>query len=538
MRHRGLPWAAAFALLLGACGAGGGPSPPELPPPPAVDASPVPANDPGSALPADWHKGAFMQVFVRSYQDSDGDGRGDLRGLIRRLDYLRDLGVTALWLMPVTRSQDGDHGYAVADYRAIEGAYGSLADFDELLRQAHARGMGVIVDYVINHSAAHNPIFANASHSPGNPWRDWYVWRPYAPAGWTVFRANPWRRAASGSYYAAFSPTMPDFNLANPAVVEYHKSNLRFWLNRGVDGFRFDAVGVLFENGPAAWENQPRNYALMAEMRALVEGYARRFMVCEGPGDPRGFAAGSACGSAFAFDLNRDIVRAARGEAAGVKALAAYFESAPPGIATFLSNHDRFAGERPWDALGGDAARLKLAAAAYLLAPGSPFIYYGEEVGMSAAPLAGDPGLRAPMSWTGEAPGAGFTAGTPYRALAANAALQNVAAENARPAGLLAFYKAMLALRRARPSLARGGYEGAFASGLVLGYQRALASERTLVLLNFGDAAATATARGLPPGASLSSLYPADAARVPVDAGGAAIVGMPPRSVRVLAVAP
>jgi hypothetical protein len=159
-----------LATALSACGGGGGgaaASPPAGPPPvsPPVEVSAVAAADPGSTLPVGWQSGAFMEIFVRSYQDSNGDGVGDLRGLTSRLDYLRDLGVTGLWLMPVTASQDRDHGYAVKDYRAIESQYGSLADFDELLRQAHARGIGVIVDYVFNHSAAENPLFLNSKSS-------------------------------------------------------------------------------------------------------------------------------------------------------------------------------------------------------------------------------------------------------------------------------------------------------------------------------------------------------------------------------------
>jgi 1,4-alpha-glucan branching enzyme len=165
-----------FLAGLAACGGGGGGSVPAPPPTgnlPTPDVGAVAAADPGSTLADGWQQGAVMQVFVRSYQDSDGNGSGDLRGLTSRLDYLRDLGVKGLWLMPVARSQDRDHGYAVADYRDIETDYGSLADLDELLRQAHARGIGVILDYVINHSAAQHPVFANARDSASNAYRDW-----------------------------------------------------------------------------------------------------------------------------------------------------------------------------------------------------------------------------------------------------------------------------------------------------------------------------------------------------------------------------
>jgi glycosidase len=259
------PAALLLALLLAACGGGGAASTES---PPAADLSTVAQVASPSALPASWRHGAMMEIYVRGYQDSDGDGIGDLRGLISRLDYLKDLGITGVWLMPVTKSQDRDHGYAVSDYRAIETDYGSLADFDELLAQAHARGIGVIIDYVMNHSGATNPLFLNARHAADNGLRDWYLWSERAPSSdWRIYGSYPWHPGSTGWYFAGFWSQMPDFNLRNAQVTAYHHSSLRFWLNRGVDGFRFDAVGNLIENGPAAWENQPENDAVMSAVR-------------------------------------------------------------------------------------------------------------------------------------------------------------------------------------------------------------------------------------------------------------------------------
>ena len=531
--------ASASLVTLAACGGGGGGgvdagsgTPPPVANLPVVDISAVAAADPGSALPAGWSQGAFMQIFVRSYKDSDGDGIGDLRGLVSQLDYLRDLGVTGLWLMPVTRSQDHDHGYAVSDYRDIEAQFGRLADFDELLRQAHARGIGVVIDYVVNHSASDHPLFVNALSGAANPYRDWYLWQGLKPAGWSIYGNDPWRGSAGNYYFAPFSDRMPDFNLLNPKVVAWHQDNLRFWLNRGVDGFRFDAVGNLVENGATAWENQAQNYTLLHAMRQLMNGYAQRFLVCEGPSDPAGYAA--ACGSAFAFGHNADIIAAARGEAAAVKRVADYPLDAPAGISTMLSNHDSFAGQRPFDQFGGNLAQYRLAAATYLLQPGTPFIYYGEEIGMAGgATLSGDPKLRTPMSWTGSTANAGFTGGTPYRSLSANVAAYNVAAEQADPQSLLSFYKAMLALRRAMPSIAAGSYANVTADGSVLAFERRLGSERSLVLINYGTAAATASVAGLPAGATLANAHPAGAADAAVDASGRAGVPLAGQSVRV-----
>lgn len=540
------PLAATAALCLPACGGGGGGGADAgsgggggssgggtaLP---TVDVSRVTAADPGSALPEGWSGGAFMQVFVRSYQDSDGDGVGDLRGLISRLDYLRDLGVRGLWLMPVHPSQDRDHGYAVTDYRAIEPAYGSMADFDELLRQAHARGIGVVIDYVINHSAAQHPLFVNSRSGGANAYRDWYLWQSTRPTGWNIYGSDPWRPDASGSwYFAPFWDQMPDFNLRNPAAVTWHHDNLRFWLNRGVDGFRFDAVGHLVENGPAAWTDQPETLALLRDAAALLAGYQRRFLVCEGPNRPYDYTA--ACGSAFAFGLQSRMLDAARGDAAAVAAMAAYVGAAPAGMSTMLANHDSFAGDRVFDQLGGNLARYRLAAATYLLLPGTPFIYYGEEIGLARGPVAGDPGLRTPMSWTGDTRNGGFTTGTPYRALSANVATANVAAQAADPGSLLQHYKALLALRNGLPALARGSFDAARVQGAAWSFERRFGGQRVLVAINYDTKPATLALGGLPPGGTLRNRHPAGGADAPIDAGGAAALALPAQTVRVFLV--
>ncbi len=522
---------AATLALLAACGGGGGGG--SSGPLPGVDTSTVAAADPGSTLNADWRRGPFAEIFVRAYQDSNGDGIGDLKGLTSRLDYLRDLGVTGLWLMPITRSQDGDHGYAVADYRAIEPAYGSLADLDELLSEAHARGIGVVLDYVMNHSAAQHPAFVNANSGSTNAFRGWYVFSASKPAGWSIYGGDPWRSGRDGWYFAPFWDQMPDFNLKNASVVNWHHDNLRFWLNRGVDGFRFDAVGNLVENGPAAWENQPENFTLMSGVRDLVAGsYANRFIVCEGPSAPLQFA--PACGSAFAFGHQADLVNAAKGNAAAITAVANYFNTAPSSMSTMLSNHDSFAGDRAMDQFNGNEAQYKLAAATYLLQPGTPFIYYGEEIGMrGAASLGGDPKLRTPMSWTADTSRAGFTTGTPFRALSANVSSYNVQTQQVSSGSLLNWYKTVIALRKAYPSLTRGTHAGATASGTTLSFQRIEGNQRAVVLINYGTAQAVVNAAGLPANAILANAFPSGGTDVQADAGGNASVGMQAQSLRV-----
>ena len=491
-----------------------------------VDMSPVPFDPPASALPEGWEHGAFMEIFVRAYQDSDGDGTGDLKGLASRLDYLKDLGVKGLWLMPIQPNADGDHGYATTEYRGIAPEYGTLADFDELIAQAHARGIGVVMDYVINHSAAQHPLFLQASKGRDNRWRDWYVWRTDAPPGWNIWDAYPWYDAATkpwlskqepkhmprpapgatNLYFATFGPHMPDFNLRNPEVVDYHLASLRFWLNRGLDGYRLDAVPHMIENDAEHWNDQPESRALTRRLQQEIKRYPHRYVVCEATAEPAAYGDAAVCGGAFAFGYVQHFVEAARGKAESVQRLASHYRQASPTMATFLSNHDIFTGGRLWDQLGGDLARYRVAAAAYLLQPGTPFIYFGEEIGQAGvASLPADQPVRSPMSWTAEG---GFSTGQPFRPVSPNAGRFNVADELHDPRSLHAFYKAMLGLRNSRPSIARGSFESSFADGLVLGFQRRLGSERSLVLVNYDTRAAIVTVPGLSPQDRLAPLYP------------------------------
>lgn len=529
---------------------------------PPIDTRPVPAADRSSHLPPrlreGWQHGAFIEIFVRAWRDSDGDGIGDLRGLTQSLDYLQQLGIRGIWLMPVTASADHDHGYATTDFRAIAPEYGTLADFDEFLAQAHRRGIGVVMDHVINHSAWQHPLFQQALQGQGNPYRKWYVWADTAPAGWDIWGKNPWYAAegepwlfkgevkdlpappvgARNFYFGTFGPHMPDFNFTNPAVREYHFSSLRFWLNRGLDGYRLDAAPHLIETDAVQWNDQPASRALTKELQDLIRGYAHRYVVCEATANPQAYGDPAVCGGAFAFGFVQHYVKAAKGDPASVRQVVDYYRQARPTMATFLGNHDLFAGRRLWDQVGGDLRQYKLAAAGYLLQPGTPFIYYGEEIGQAGVPgLAGDLPLRSPMSWTGDATTAGFTTGAPFRPVAPNAATNNVQAQQADPASLLNFYRAMLKLRNTLPSISRGSYEHAFAQGLVAGWQRRLGRERTLVLINYGTQRAQAHIEHLPPRAKLASAYPAGGATAArADRTGTAQLWLAPQSVRVLVV--
>jgi len=478
------------------------------PPPLPRDLGPVPAKPRTSqGLAPDWWRGPFMEVFVRAYQDSDGDGVGDLRGLIQRLDHLKELGVTGIWLMPVTASQDRDHGYATTNFRAIERDYGSMADFDALLKQAHARGIGVIIDYVVNHGSWAHPLFLQAKSGTANRYRDWFVWSDTAPdKAWDIWGKYPWYwtgaqpwtwtgevkdmpRAPEGSrdfYFGTFGPHMPDFNLTNPAVVRWHEDNLRFWLNRGLDGFRLDAVPHLVETNATDWNDQPESRRLTKQVVDLIQSYPNRFAVCEATAKPADYSRPEVCGSAFAFGLERAIMDALKGgKPEAVQQIADFFKERPHSMATMLANHDIFAGQRIWDQLQGDEAKYKLAAASYLLQPGIPFVYYGEEIGQAGLlELAGDGPIRGPMSWSVDG---GFSKGKakPYRALSPNRATHNATAQRADAGSIFHHYRQLIALRRAHPALSQGSYEQVQVDGPVLSFVRRHGAQALRIALNY-----------------------------------------------------
>jgi len=521
-----------------------------------IDISAVAAVHRPSRLPAGWQHGAFMEIFVRAWKDSDGDGIGDLKGLIQTLDHLQTLGIRGIWLMPITKNADGDHGYATTDFRDIAPEYGTLADFDALIAQSHRRGIGVVMDYVINHSAAAHPMFVSARQGPASPFRDWFIWSEEAPTGWDIWGKYPWYHTAAqpwtwtgevkdmplaaadarGFYFGTFGPHMPDFNFRNPAVLRYHLDSLRFWLNRGLDGFRLDAVPHLVENNAKDWNDQPESRALTKQLQDLILSYDKRYAVCEATAEPQAYGDPAVCGGAFAFGYVQHFVGAAMGKAESVQALASYYATVRSTMATFVSNHDIFAGRRLWDQVGGDESRYKLAAASYLLQPGTPFVYYGEEIGQAGvAELTGDLPLRSPLSWTADPAGGGFTSGKPFRPLAPNIATHNVQAQRREPGSIYSFYKTMIGLRNRLPSIARGSFEHGFAQDLVVGWQRRWGAERSLVLINYGSTAATVQLDHLPPRASLRSAYPAGGARATrADATGKASLLLAPQSLRVL----
>ena len=513
----------------------------------AVTAAPCRA---GIAAPAWWHRAVGYEVFVRSFQDSDGDGIGDFKGLTQRLDHLNDgkpgqgsdLEVDLLWLMPMHDSPSY-HGYDVTDYRAVEPDYGSEAEFQSLLAAAHARGMKVIVDLVVNHTSAQHPWFKASAAGTGHA--DWYVWRDTA-ADWK----QPWGKSpvwhANGKrwYYAVFWQGMPDLDVRTPAVTAEMHAVAKHWLDRGVDGFRLDAVRYLIETGPGAGQaDTPETLAWWREFSKSVgqvrpdallvgEAWTANAVVANYHGKQ-----GADLGMTFDFDLSAALLKAVPG---GVPDLvqktvcgqdAAFGADAARG--TFLTNHDMVRAATQLEGPAGDGD-LRLATALLFALPGTPFLYYGDEIGLPNGPGNDDIDKRQPMPWdTG--PQAGFTTGKPWAALAAGHATRNVANQGADPQSLLTLHRKLVRLRKSAPALAIGsmrllpqGPEGTWA------FVRQQGTERVLVVANLGDGPAampawTAAELG---GATAAAVDLLEKTSVLVEAGRPLVGSVAARTVR------
>jgi glycosidase len=433
-----------------------------------------------------WNDAIFYEVFVRSFYDSDGDGVGDLTGLIEKLDYLNDgdpttdedLGVTGLWLMPVTQSPSY-HGYDVTDYYSIDDEYGTNADFQRLMEEAHRRGIYVIVDMVLNHTSAQHPWFLEAQ-DPESDKRDWYVWSE-------TQGLKGWHETESGYYFGIFWDQMPDLNYANPEVTAAMQDVVRFWLeDMGVDGFRLDAIKHLVEDGNQL-ENTPATHAWFEDFFTFYKGVAPQAVTVGevwSPTDEVVAYIGDEVDLAFEFDMADAILKSTfSGRPSNVSlAQQEVVATYPAGqYATFLSNHDQ---NRTRSRLTSDQ-QAKLAATLYLTFPGVPFLYYGEEIGMQGTKP--DEHLRRPMQWE---PEGGFSTGTPWQAYAEDFAERNVAQQRADTTSLLHHYDDLLALRNAHEALRVGAWLPVQADHpSIYGYVRHSDDEILLVLVNLSGRA-------------------------------------------------
>ena len=495
-------------------------------------ATPVvsPVATPGDASSATWWADAVCyEVFVRSFFDGDGDGIGDLNGLTQRLDYINDgdpatttdLGATCVWLMPIMAAASY-HGYDVTNYYEVEPDYGTEDDFRRFVTEAHRRGVRVLLDLVLNHTSRDHPWFREAAADPTSPYRDWYIFAaedPGYPGPWGAPAWHP-SPARDGYYYGLFWEGMPDLNYRNPAVTAEAQRVSRFWLEEmGADGFRLDAIKHLIEDGRIQ-ENTPATHAWLRDYRAFLDASF-----------PDALTIGEIFDSTaatlvpyfpdqlhayFNFDPGRQCLTAATsagGQPVQARVLEALDRLPDQRWAPFLTNHDQ---PRTMTALGGDVAKAKLAATCLLTLPGLPFVYYGEEIGMTGTKP--DERIRTPMQWTAE-PAAGFTTGTPWQPLQDDAAAVNVAAQEQDAASLLTHYRRLVNLHTAHPALGHGALLPIETGNRsVIAFLRQSAEETVLVVLNFhrqpqaGVDLSTAPT-GLPPGRYHPvALLPADAA--------------------------
>jgi len=501
-----------------------------------------------------WQDGVIYQIYPRSFADSNGDGIGDLRGILERLDYLNDgrgggLGVDAIWLSPINPSPMFDFGYDVSDYRGIAPEFGTLDDFRELLEAAHARGIRIVLDLVLNHSSHLHPWFLESRVARTSDKRDWYVWHDGKPGNprqppnnWqAAFGGGAWEwdQATEQFYLHTFLAEQPDLNWRNPGVKHAAEEIIACWLDRGVDGFRLDVINWFLKDeqlrdnptrllGRRPYDrqrhvhdrNRPETIDLVRWLRAVVDRWPERMLVGEVYNEPPGNAPLSAsyyasgAGLHLAFDFSF-LFSKWSAEAFG-RAVDTWESLLPePCWPTYtLGNHDQRRLLSRYAGAGNQQARGRVAAALVLLLRGTPFLYYGEEIGMLDGkvkkdelqdplgkqywplPFGRDP-ARTPMQWS-DAPNAGFSPAKPWLPVQEDFARINVARAEADPGSLLHWYRRLIRIRRDEPALHRGSYRRLAQGSGVLGWVREHEGDRIAVLLNFESRARQAA---LPSGA-------------------------------------
>jgi alpha-glucosidase len=484
-----------------------------------------------------WQRGVIYQIYPRSFQDSNGDGIGDLRGIIQRLDHLTWLGVDAIWLSPVYPSPMADFGYDIADFKDIDAVFGTLADFDLLIAEARRRHLKIIMDFVPNHTSDQHPWFREARSSRDNAKRDWYIWHDPAPGGgppnnWlSEFGGSAWEydEPSGQYYYHAFLKQQPDLNWRNPALRHEMHNVLRFWLDRGVDGFRIDVVHQLIED--AAFRDNPPNpefapgmppsHALrrvhtidhpelqdvIADLRRVVDEYPEKVLIGEIHLPIERLVAyyGVELGGIH-LPFNFNLLRA-RWSADILRELIATYEAALPEGAWpnwVVGNHDT---SRIATRLGQTGACLAMVL--LLTLRGTPTMYYGEELCMADVAIPPDriqdpfeknvPGIgvgrdpaRTPMRWTSGKNG-GFSDARPWLPMGDNLESINVASQARNPRSTLSMCRRLLALRRSQSALSVGSYVGLDGDPECLAFMRQYRSEQLFVLLNFSTGPRTVT---------------------------------------------
>lgn len=475
-----------------------------------------------------WQSGLVYQIYPRSFQDSDGDGVGDLRGIISRLDYLKWLGITAVWVSPIYPSPMADFGYDISDYCGIHPLFGTMDDFDELLQEVHNRDMKLILDLVPNHTSNEHPWFQESRSSRDNPKRDWYIWHDAKedgsePNNWlSVFGGSAWEwdEKTNQYYYHAFLKEQPDLNWRNPDVQQAMFDAMRFWLDKGVDGFRVDVMWHMIKDDklrdnpsnpdykshqatyeqliPAFSTDQPEVHDIVAKMRQVTDAYEERVLIGEIYLPVHRlvtYYGHNNSGTHLPFNFTLITID---WDARSISSHIDEYEGALPedGWPNWvIGNHDQ---PRITSRIGQDQA--KVAAMLLLTLRGTPTLYYGDELGMRDVPIPPDKiqdpqGLnmpdkdlsrdpaRTPMQWD-NSKNAGFTTGDPWLPLAENYQRLNVAAQREEQHSMLSFYRRLIQLRQQEAALNVGDYVPVVTSGPLVAYIRKGENNQYMVVLN------------------------------------------------------
>ncbi len=490
--------------------------------------------------PTTWYQNAiFYEVYPRAFYDSNRDGRGDLRGLTQKLDYLKWLGVDCIWLTPIYPSPMKDDGYDISNYIEVHPDFGTLADFQNLVRRVHLRKMRIVMDLVLNHTSDQHPWFQSARSDPGSPYRDYYVWsdtdqlyqdariifKDTETSNWT------WDSSAGKYFWHRFYSSQPDLNYDNPMVRAEMLRVMNFWLSKGIDGFRVDAVPYLFEREGTNCENLPETHAYLKEIRKYVdEHFPGALLLCEAnqwPEDVRQyFGEGDEFQMGFHFPVMPRIYMAIKkGEVDAIRDILDRTPEIPEGAqwCTFLRNHDELTlemvteEERQWmwneyapdprmrlnlgirrrlaPLLDNDRRKIELAYSLLFTLPGSPILYYGDEIGMGDNIYLPDRnGVRTPMQWASIS-GAGFSMADPARFFSPviqtppyDPAHVNVATQQGNEQSLLSTIRGMVAVRKQHPVFAQGKLTWVdCGTNAVAGFLRHDEQERLLVLNNLSS---------------------------------------------------
>ncbi len=510
-----------FLLLTPGCGEG-------------VKSGEAPAPKSGTDQAAWWRHAVVYEIYPRSFKDSDGNGIGDLNGIASKLDYLADIGIDAIWITPFFPSPQVDFGYDVSDFENVDPQFGTLEDFDRLVVEAHQRDIKVLCDLVMNHTSDQHPYFVESRSSRDNPKSDWYVWRDPAPGGgppnnWiSIFGGSAWTYVETRKqyYYHFFYPEQPDINWRNPGMAAAMYDSARFWLRRGVDGFRVDAIDHIFEDpdlrdnpdtGRVREDGTPEqeyrytsrlaeNHEAFHELRKVVDEFPGRVIMGETGAPPAALAPyyGSPEKAEFNLPFNFALMDQRRLDAAAYRKVVSEIERqlGPRPVNYVLSNHDR---PRSWDTFGDGVHNdeiAKMMLTMLLTLRGVPFVYYGEEIGMKTStperiedvqdPVGkvfwprdkGRDGERTPMQWTSGV-NAGFSAAAKtWLPVPPTASTRNVETMSGEPDSLLSYFKRLTKVRRDSPALLDGDYRAIGDDPDVFAFRRRSTGQTVIVVLN------------------------------------------------------